>query len=99
MIKIGACFLLNESLITQARNSCAEKFLQSTYTHLMFIDGDIGFHPRGVLTLLALQSDDSPFDVIGGCYPKKQAAKGFADNDPRNFVVAAKQGASPAARV
>jgi len=50
----------------------------------MYIDRDIGFDPRDVLTLLALQSDDSPFDVIGGCYTKKQAGKGFADNDLRN---------------
>jgi len=31
-------FLFNESLITRARNYCADDFMRSDYTHLMFID-------------------------------------------------------------
>lgn len=84
-------FLFNESLITRARNYCVDEFLRSGATHLMFIDSDIGFNPQDILALLAIQTDDSPYDVIGGPYPKKciswekikQAVdKGVADKDP-----------------
>ena len=84
-------FLFNESLITRARNYCVDEFLRSGATHLMFIDSDIGFNPQDILAMLALVTDDSPYDVIGGPYPKKciswekikQAVdKGVADKDP-----------------
>lgn len=84
-------FLFNESLITRARNYCVDEFMRSGASHLMFIDSDIGFNPQDVLALLALMSDESPYDVMGGPYPKKciswekikQAVdKGVADQDP-----------------
>ena len=37
----------------------------SECTHLMFIDADIGFNPQDVLALLALQTDESDYDIIG----------------------------------
>ena len=49
-------FLFNESLITRARNYCADEFVRSNCTHLMFIDSDIGFNPNDVIALLAMQS-------------------------------------------
>lgn len=86
--------IFNESLITRARAYCAQAFLDSDCTHLLFIDSDITFDPDSVLTLLALQSDESPYDVIAGPYPKKciswekikQAVdKGAADENPNNL--------------
>lgn len=97
-IPLQIYYLFNESLITRARNYCVDEFLRSNATHLMFIDSDIGFDPKDVLALLALQSDESEYDVIGGPYPKKCVAwekikravdKGVADEDPNvleNFV-------------
>lgn len=93
-IQLRFYFLFNESLITRARNYCVDEFLRSGDTHLMFIDSDIGFNPHDVLALLALQTDDSPYDVIAGPYPKKTISwekikmavdKGFADDDPREL--------------
>ncbi len=93
-IQVRFYFLFNESLITRARNYCVDEFLRSGDTHLMFIDSDIGFDPNDVIALLALQSDESPYDVIAGPYPKKTISwekiklavdKGFADQDPRNL--------------
>jgi hypothetical protein len=87
-------FLFNESLITRARNYCVDEFLRSDCTHLMFIDSDIGFEANDVLTLLALQSDESPYDIITGPYPKKCISwekiklavdKGVADENPNNL--------------
>lgn len=59
-------FIFNESLITRARNYLSDEFLRSGLTHMIFIDADIHFDPRDVLTLLALDRD-----VIGAPYPKK----------------------------
>ena len=93
-IPLQLYFLFNESLITRARNYCVDEFLRSGATHLMFIDSDIGFNPNDVLALLALMTDDSPYDVMGGPYPKKciswekikQAVdKGVADKDPNTL--------------
>lgn len=90
-IQLQMYFLFNESLITRARNYCVDEFIRSDATHMMFIDSDIGFNPQDVLALLALQTDESDYDVIGGPYPKKciswekikQAVdKGVADEDP-----------------
>lgn len=90
-IELKQFFLFNESLITRARNYCVDEFLRSDCTHLMFIDSDIGFSGEAVLTLLALASEDSPYDVICGPYPKKCISwekviqgvnAGVADNDP-----------------
>ncbi len=90
-IKLQMYFLFNESLITRARAYCADEFMRSDCTHMLFIDSDIGFDPRDVFALLAMQSDDSEYDVIGGPYPKKcicwekikkAVDKGFADENP-----------------
>lgn len=71
-IQVQLYFLSNESLITRARNYCVETFLNSGGTHLMFIDADIGFDPKDVLALMAMTIDpNSPYDVMGGPYPKK----------------------------
>lgn len=93
-IQLQMFFLFNESLITRARNYCVDEFMRSSATHLMFIDSDIGFNPQDVIALLAMQDDASPYDVIGGPYPKKciswekikQAVdKGMADEDPNKL--------------
>lgn len=90
-IPLQLYFLFNESLITRARNYCVDEFMRSGASHLMFIDSDIGFNPQDVLALLALMDDESPYDVMGGPYPKKciswekikQAVdKGVADENP-----------------
>lgn len=70
-IELRHYFLFNESLITRARNYCCDEFLRSDCTHMMFIDADIGFNANDVLTLLALQSEESEYDILAGPYPKK----------------------------
>lgn len=93
-IPLQLYYLFNESLITRARNYCADEFVRSDATNLMFIDSDIGFSPNDVIALLALQSDESEYDVIGGPYPKKCISwekikhavdKGFADKNPNDL--------------
>jgi len=64
-------YLFNESLITRARNYCVDEFMRSDCTHMLFIDSDIGFDAKDVMTLLALMDDNSEYDVLCGPYPKK----------------------------
>ena len=100
-VSVQFYFLFNESLVTRARNYCADEFMRSENTHMMFIDSDIGFNPHDVIALLALQNPDHTqdgYDIICGPYPKKCISwekittavdKGFADEDPNaleNFV-------------
>lgn len=96
-IQVRFYFLFNESLITRARNYCADEFLRSGDTHLMFIDSDIGFNANDVIALMALQSqnpEDDQYDIIAGPYPKKCISwekiktavdKGAADENPNNL--------------
>ena len=90
-------YLFNESLITRARNYCVDEFMRSDYTHMIFIDSDIGFDPNDVLTMLALMDTENPENdkhIMCGPYPKKTIAwekikkavdKGFADDNPGNL--------------
>jgi hypothetical protein len=62
----------NESLITRARNTLVSQFLDADkkdpdkFTHLMFIDSDIGFGGEAIVRLL-----ESNYDVACGIYPRK----------------------------
>lgn len=59
--------MMNESLITRARNSLSADFLDTECTHLMFIDSDIGFDPTDIIHMIAADKD-----IICGLYPKKE---------------------------
>jgi len=94
-IELRSYFLFNESLITRARNYCADEFMRSGADHLLFIDSDIGFNPQDVIAMMALQAaEPEKYNVIGGPYPKKcitwekiKAAvdKGVADDNPNQL--------------
>lgn len=82
-------FVANRTVV----HNCDE-FMRSDATHLMFIDSDIGFNPHDVLALLAMQGEDSKYDVLAGPYPKKCISwekikhavdRGFADQNPNNL--------------
>ena len=74
-IKLRFYFLFNESLVQRARNYCVDEFLRSESTHMMFIDSDIAFNARDILSLLALQiTDPEKYNILTGLYPKKTIA-------------------------
>jgi hypothetical protein len=66
-IQMQFAYMMNESLITRARNSLAYDFLESDCTHLMFIDADIGFNPADIPPMITADKD-----IICGMYPKKE---------------------------
>lgn len=65
-VEVRFSFIMNESLITRARNYLVDQFLDTDFTHLLFIDADVHFQPQDVLDLLVRN-----MDVAGGPYPKK----------------------------
>jgi hypothetical protein len=61
-------FRAGDSLVTRARNDCVATFLSDhRFTHLFWIDGDIGFSPEAAFRLF--QADR---DVVAGVYPLKR---------------------------
>lgn len=91
-IDVKFYYLFNESLVQRARNYCVDEFLRSECSHMVFIDSDIGFNAKDVLSMLAVNiSDPENYNIVTGPYPKKtiawekviRAAKeGRADEDP-----------------
>ena len=60
--------LMNESLITRARNELVRMFLDDEkFTHLMFIDADIYFEHDSLSKLFNYDED-----IVCGLYPKKE---------------------------
>lgn len=60
-------FLDGDSLITRARNRMVAEFMADTrWTHLFWIDADIGFEPEAALRLLLAGRE-----VVAGVYPQK----------------------------
>jgi hypothetical protein len=59
--------IMNESLITRARNELARLFLEKGIDYLMFVDADISFDGHAVAQLMAADKD-----ICVGIYPKKE---------------------------
>lgn len=63
---VAVVMLGNDALITRGRSAIVAKFLDSTATHLLFVDADISFAPEQVQRLLAFDKD-----FVAGLYPAK----------------------------
>lgn len=59
--------MYNESLITRARNEFVTRFIEEQqFTHMMFIDADIGFNAADVIKMI-----EHDKDIMCGVYSKK----------------------------
>jgi len=67
-INTGLQTIANESLITRARNSIVADFMESNFTHLLFIDSDIQFDPMDVFRLVLHRKEE---DIVAAAYPLK----------------------------
>lgn len=56
-VDVAFAFVSGSALITRARNHLVAQFLESSFSHFMFLDADIAFEANDVLTLLALDRD------------------------------------------
>lgn len=82
LLNYSLCTIGNESLITRARNSIISVFYNNPqFTHLLFIDADLGF-PKEALPLLLQQEKD----VIGIPVP----LKGIDENGNKVYNVGKK---------
>ena len=70
--------LMKSSLVTQGRNMCVSAFLQSTASHLLFVDSDIAFNSGAAERLVACDKD-----VISIPYPLKELGKRYAYDQRR----------------
>ena len=66
-VEVGWVHIMNESLITRARNELARVFLEQGHDYLMFVDADIHFDGEAVAQLLLADKD-----IVCGIYPKKE---------------------------
>lgn len=71
-IGVAVDAIAGESLITRARNACAARFLAASlagrpFTHLVFIDADVGFPEWAIERLLGLGEP-----VVAAAYPLKR---------------------------
>lgn len=62
--------ITNESLVTRARNTLVQMFLESDCTHLMFIDSDISFNGDYIIKMLWDTTRDD-VEIVAGAYPMK----------------------------
>lgn len=74
MIECSSSVMGNGAFIEMARNIFVHQFLEDEelkrFTHFFFIDGDVGFEPRGVVGLIR-----SGLPVTCGVYPRRNAGK------------------------
>jgi hypothetical protein len=67
-LRLDFFFRHGDSLVTRARNDCVAYFLSyPQFTHLFWIDADIGYSPEAALRLLRADRD-----VVAGVYPLKR---------------------------
>lgn len=66
-IGVAVSNITNESLITRGRNALVKAFMETDFDYLMFIDADIGFTGKDILTLI-----EADRDIACGIYPKKE---------------------------
>lgn len=59
-------YRVNDALVANARNHLAHDFLETSATHLMWIDADIGFNAVDIVSMLVADQD-----IICGMYPLK----------------------------
>lgn len=94
-LTIDFAFILHQPSINRARNMLAHIFLNSDFTHLLFIDSDIDFAADDVFSLLRAMAERSDCAVLGGPVPRRAiswgnvaraAERGLARTNPADLA-------------
>jgi len=68
----GDVYFRRDSHIDRARNDCVAYFMAHGFSHLFFIDADVGFDRKAFWRQLSADRD-----ICGGVYPIKHEGAGF----------------------
>lgn len=72
-------FILNDSLVSRARNTLAARFLDSPYQWMLFLDNDLLFEPQHIARLW-LHATKEDRKLVTGLYAMKKLAPRFVCN-------------------
>ena len=78
-IKVTPYITASGSLLVAERNRIVEEFWNSEATHLLCIDGDLGWPAAAVMAML-----DSEKEFVAGCYPARGAENTFLFRPVKN---------------
>ena len=70
-LTIDFAFILNHPQIGRARNLLSHVFLNTDFTHLLFIDSDIGFDPDGIFSMIAAMQATPNCAILGAPVPRR----------------------------
>ena len=87
-------FVLNDSLVSRARNTLVARFLDSDYQWLIFLDVDLQFKVEHIARLW-LHATKEGRDIVCGMYAMKKLAPRFV----ANYIAGEKPDANGAVRV
>jgi hypothetical protein len=71
-IEVQPCIVQSGSLLVAERNRLVQAFWESDCTHILCIDGDLGWPAQAVLAML-----DAKKEFVAGVYPARGAEKTF----------------------
>lgn len=79
-VKFDIKYIANESLIPRARNRFATMALGKNrdgldYSHLLFLDTDIGFSPQDIISLIAVDKDIAALPYTAKCIDWKKIVR------------------------
>jgi len=84
----SAMLALSRNTLVSGGSTLIRQSLTQDYTHYLFIDGDIGWHPGAITSLLARKKD-----IVSACYKARSDVKcyqagrwGVAPGDPGPLV-------------
>jgi hypothetical protein len=71
--------VLRDCYVARARNEIVTEFLKSDYTHLFFVDADMGWEPKKVIKVLGHDKD-----IVFGTYPQKNDSGKYVHQTLKN---------------
>lgn len=92
---IDFAFILHQPSINRARNMLLHIFLNSDFTHLLFVDSDVDFSADDVFSLVRTMEQRPDCAVIGGPLPRRMinwgavaraAGQGLAQDNPADLA-------------